>query len=357
MSKYLHVIGTSNLVAKHFPNFISENFPAEEHSFLIIGDKVSPKELPDGAAIIPSYDRKAVISHIRKSTYVFFHGLSLSTVTKLQLLLPGYRKKLIWVAWGADLYEGHTQKGIIQKTKRCIDRLFKARILHFVGIFKPDIDYFRKKYGSKAQTFFAKYAAGSQTRNPVYNEPPVLRTCADRIRDGQTINIVIGHQANPLLNHCTVLDWLSRFIDENIHIYLPLSYGDAENAQQVSEYAQQLFGNKVTVLRDYLSLREYMDILKDMDIAIFHIDRQIGLGNIYPLMYMQKKIYMKSDGVMYRYFKSEGIDIFPSEQLQDITFHEFVRDANMSNATQFIIELQDTDANRSRWQTVFSSLQ
>ena len=79
-------------------------------------------------------------------------------------------------------------------------------------------------------------------------------------------------------------------------------------------------------------------------------------GNIYPLMYMQKKIYMRSDGVMYGHFRTDGIQIQPSEQLENISLDELLRDADMSAATAYIDALQDTGANIERWQTVFTAL-
>lgn len=356
MTKYLHIIGTGNAVAKSFPNFISEYFPCKDHSFLIIGDKVRREELPERTVQIKKYDHKAVMEQIKKSQYVLIHGLSLSTRTKLRLLQPKYRKKLVWVAWGADLYQQNYKGNITQQFKAIVDTRFKKTVPFFVGIFQPDIAYFHKKYGTKAKSFFAKYAAGSETRNPLYNAPPELRTIKQRVEAGQCVNVIIGHQANPLLSHCTVIDWLARFKAENVHIYIPLSYGDMAYAEKTAAYAERVLGDKVTVLRDFMSQQEYMQLLQDMDIAVFHIDRQIGLGNIYPMMYMQKKIYMKSDGVMYGHFRTDGIEIQPSEALESISFDELLRDADMSAATAYIDALQDTAANIARWQAVFTAL-
>lgn len=357
MTKYLHIIGTGNAVAKSFPDFIMENFPGNQHDFLIIGDKVKQEELPEKAVLIKKYNHKVVMEQIKNSQYVLIHGLSLSANTKFCLLRPKYRKKLVWVAWGADLYQNHYGNSIVQRFKGAVDTAFKKAVPFFVGIFQPDIEYFHKKYGTRAKSFFAKYAAGSETRNPIYNAPPLLRRIAMRRQAGECVNILIGHQANPLLSHCTVIDWLARFQHENIHVYIPLSYGNMSYAAQTAAYAERVLGEKVTVLRDFMSQGEYMQLLQNMDIAVFHIDRQIGLGNIYPLMYMQKKIYMKSDGVMYGHFRTDGIEIKPSEALENITFEELLQDADMSEATAYINALQDTAANIARWQTVFSALQ
>ena len=42
------------------------------------------------------------------------------------------------------------------------------------------------------------------------------------------INIQIGHPSTQVLNHIEVLEDLYKFRDENIRIYIPLSYGDEE---------------------------------------------------------------------------------------------------------------------------------
>lgn len=357
MSDHLHIIGTGNLVAKVFPDFLIENYPAQDHSFLIIGDKFERCDFPEKTTLIKAFDHKTVMDLIKKHDHTLIHGLSISSYTKVCLLCrPKYLDRIVWVAWGADLYPSHRRRSLKACISGLIDTAFKKRILNFVGIFEPDIQYFRKRFGDRAKTFFAKYAAGSETKNPLYLAPPVLQTITEKRKSGAPVNILIGHQSNPLLNHRAVIDQLARFVDENIHIYIPLSYGDPSHADAIDHYAKTVFADKVTVLRDFMPRDEYMGILQNTDIAIFHIDRQIGLGNIYPLMYMQKKIYLKTDGVMYGYFKADGIDIQPSEKLWDITFEELVQDVDMSAATDYVASLQDTDANIVRWNHVFESL-
>ena len=44
----------------------------------------------------------------------------------------------------------------------------------------------------------------------------------------QIINILIGNSATETNNHIEVLDLLSKFKNEDIKIYVPLSYGDME---------------------------------------------------------------------------------------------------------------------------------
>jgi hypothetical protein len=126
-----------------------------------------------------------------------------------------------------------------------------------------------------------------------------------------------------MLNHIEVLNQLTKYQNENIRIYLPLSYGDKNYGDQVEKYAKNLFGDKVVCLRNMMTKSDYMDFLSMIDIAIFNTSRQIGLGNITPLLYMGKKIFMPAGSIMYEYYKSVGVEVFDSNQLNNMEFSQF----------------------------------
>ena len=124
-----------------------------------------------------------------------------------------------------------------------------------------------------------------------------LITLAEKVRNGDCINILIGHSCDPNLNHIEVLEDLLKFKDENIKIYIPLSYGIMANGDQVERKAKDLFGDKVFCLREMMDRDQYLDFLATIDIAIFNTQRQIGLGNLAPLRYMGKKLFIPAGSV------------------------------------------------------------
>lgn len=356
--KYLHIMGGGNVGAtRTFFNMICESFDSSEHFFLLIGANLGETQAFKGKIFtLEKYDNSQIMELIKDSDRVFLHSLFLSTDTKLKLLLnPALMRKIVWVAWGMDLYEKRYKSGLANEFKKIIDDKFKKKVKYFIGIFPPDIDMFKRKYGNRATTFFAKYVGKV---NAVYNSPPVVTKIQDKVKRNEPVNVVIGHQANPVLQHKTVIDWLSRFVKENrnIHIYVPLSYGDANHIKAVEEYAKNVLSDYVTVVKDYMDLPKYMEFLQNMDIAVFHTERQIGLGNVNSLLYMQKKVYTKSSGVMYKYFKENGINVQKSEELETIPFSEFVQDVDMTNATDFINSIRDYEANVQRWRDVFTGI-
>ena len=356
--KYLHIIGGGNIrAAQTFFNLICKNFDSSEHAFLLIGANIGDTKVFKGKIFtLERYDNGKIFQIIKESDRVFLHSLFLSANTKLKLLLnPALMRKIVWIAWGMDLYEERYGSGLVNKFKKIIDEKFKKKVKYFVGIFPPDIDTFKRRYGNRAVTFLAKYIGNN---NDLYNNPPVITKMNEKVSKGAPVNIIIGHQANPILQHKKVIDWLSRFVNQNhnIHIYIPLSYGNADYTKLVEEYANNVLSGYVTVVKDYMDLSKYMEFLQKMDIAIFHTERQIGLGNINPLLYMQKKIYMDSNGVMYKYFKENGINIQKSEELEKISFSELVQDVDMTDATVFVQSIRDYETNVQRWRDVFEGV-
>lgn len=86
-----------------------------------------------------------------------------------------------------------------------------------------------------------------------------------------------------------------------------------------------------------MSKDDYMNFLSEMDISIFNTYRQIGLGNISPLLYMEKKIFIPKGSVMYDFYRSEDINICDYNDIQEYDFETFIESVNMKNAKKHII--------------------
>ena len=349
MSKYLHILNNGHpSVPKNMVLIIKKYFDPEEHQFVI----VSPKEIDavknePNVRFIDSFDTKLLISMVKDAKYVFMHSFFFRIDMIIYLLLHKKQMdKMIWVAWGMDLYENTRVNSI----KSYIRDRFKRRLKYFIGIFPPDIEFFKKHYGDRAKTFYAPYS-GVKT-SVLYSTEPQVVPMSDKLRNNETINVLVGHQSNPKLNHIGVIDKLERFKDENIMVYIPLSYGDKAHADRVEAYAKMKLGQKVSVLREFMDFAAYRKLLSSIDIAIFDTDRQIALGNINPLLYMQKKMYL--NGVMYEYFRSKGINVCKADSISE--FDDFVKDADMSNASMIIKRDNSVENKIEKWNDVFEAL-
>ena len=362
--KYLHVMNYSNfVVTKSFVRFINEEFNVEEHTFAFVGEHNEKFDgLSGESQIVNLKDYNSLMPYLKEAELVILHALTFNAKMQIKSLLhPAIMKKIVWVAWGGDLYKSKSEKNVkkssVQKLKDCVNKTVKTafiRKLHFfASIFDPDAEYFSRNYKSKARIIKSCYVGSCYLE--LYRKNFEYVDLLDKFKNGKCINIMIGHQANPELNHIRVLNSLLPYKDKNIKIYIPLSYGDKKNAIKTEEYAKELYGEKAVILKEWMSIEEYDDILKQMDIAIFHTTRQIGLGNINKLMHMRKKIFLYPDSILYNYYTTNGVTIYDCTTIGNITFSEFISNERNDSGVKFIKEwLIDKDKRIEQWENIFA---
>jgi dTDP-N-acetylfucosamine:lipid II N-acetylfucosaminyltransferase len=361
--KHLHVMNASNYsVVQSYIRFVNEEFEKSNHIFIIRDSVDNPAHNLEGVNNIlwlpfaDKQNRRELFQYLKQADRVYWHNMQWSSFTQLLLLLqPNILKKTMWIAWGGDLYnwkkEDNSLKGFVSNA---VKLELRKRVKIFIGIFPPDINYFKSTFRSEAQTFYASYVGGLD--NPIFKKELNLTSLKEKEQSNSCINIQIGHSSTRVLNHIAVLDNLAKFKDENIKIYIPLSYGDKEYGDQVEETAKLLFGDKAICIREIMELETYMDFLSTIDIAIFNTLRQIGLGNVNPLLYMEKKIFMPAGSVMYDYYKSLNIDICDYQQLQKQDFNSFIEPVDMSNAKHYIkLIATNKDEKIKMWSKVFNA--
>lgn len=353
----LHLMkGPNYAMLRPFMRFVSENFSDADHYFLFMENvRNIPDDMVNHPRFIALQGNGSVWSYLREYDRVILHSLSFSGVDQAMLLLfPGLMKKLVWVAWGADLYQWKRggRNNLATRARNFVSWSFRRSVKYFVGVFPPDIEFFSETFKSSATKYYAPYVDGLY--NGVYHAESRPMSIEQKVNSGKTINIQIGHSCSSILNHKKTLDNLARFAKENIKVYLPLSYGDIEYGDQVATYAKALFGEKTLCIREFLDKEEYMKLLSTMDICIFDSNRQIALGNIVPLLYMQKKIYLPSKSVMYRYFKSLGINICDCDELCTVSFAHLTKSVDMSDAFRYAkAQATDKNAQVEMWRKVF----
>jgi dTDP-N-acetylfucosamine:lipid II N-acetylfucosaminyltransferase len=357
----LHV-AYGGVIMSDYIRFLNENFDIDKHSVVILGNAtdLSPELLEHGNAYILDIKKPrqffGLLSYIMSAELIILHSLGVQGLLKLFFLLnPSIMRKSVWVAWGGDLYQWKRNgKDIVSKVSNCVNYMIRKRIRYFVGIFPPDIDFFKKEFQSSAKTFYASYVGGLYSH--FYNADLGLLTLEEKIARGETINIQIGHQCNPILNHIEVLEQLHKFKDENIRIFVPLSYGDMGWGDLVEDRALSLFGHKVHCMREMMPKDDYLDYLSTIDIAIFNTPRQIGLGNITPLLFMKKKIFVPEGSVMYDFYTSLGIPIVDYNRVKSMDFNEFTHPVDMSKGKEYVLQ---NGLNKKKkvemWRNVFNA--
>lgn len=363
--KILHILPDSNKsVIEAYIKFVRENFNSNDHRIIIVANKVSKiNEFHKyiNVQIISSLSTQDMINFVDNYDKIIIHYLYFKTTQMLRLLFyPVVFKKIVWVAWGADLYQwkknidGNIFERIKTLTKNNIALTFRKRIRYFVGIFPPDIDYFKNEINSNAQTFYASYVGGIDSK--FFQKQIRVLSLEEKLARKECIKIQIGHSSSKVLNHLDVLEKLSKFKNENIKLFIPLSYGDKEYGDEVHKEAIKIFGDKAICIRDMMNKDDYMEFLSNIDIVIFNTTRQIGLGNLIPLLYMEKKIYIPKGSVMYDFYKNQGINICNYFDINIGNYNSFVSPIDMSAGKEFIISNELRIENKvDMWNKVFEA--
>lgn len=361
----IHIIPDSNKsVIEAFIEFINKYFDTNNHIFYIYTDNKGLKadvSSHKNVCVFSSLKAKNVIKLANENDKIIIHYLKLSTIQMfITLFYPRIFNNIMWVAWGADLYQwkkaihGNIFERIKTLTKNYIALTFRKRIKYFVGIFPPDIDYFKNEINSNAQTFYASYVGGIDST--FFQKQIRVLSLEEKLARKECIKIQIGHSSSKILNHLDVLEKLSKFKNENIKLFIPLSYGDKEYGDEVHKEAIKIFGDKAICIRDMMNKDDYMEFLSNIDIVIFNTTRQIGLGNLIPLLYMEKKIYIPKGSVMYDFYKNQGINICNYFDINIGNYNSFVSPIDMSAGKEFIISNELRIENKvDMWNKVFEA--
>lgn len=296
-----------------FIDFVNEHFDTSTHRFVFIGKREYKYGLTPEHKV-EWIDSKIKVFKLLKYMYsakkIILHGLWSESINKLLFLQPWLLKKCYWVMWGGDFYFPEEQTWV---KKQVIKRMG-----HFITGNEGDYKYVEKNYGATGQIIKCFVYPSNLYREHKEEYQKI------KLKRNSTINIQIGNSATKTNNHIKVLDMLIKYKDNNIKIFVPLSYGDEEYAKEVICYGRQLFGDKFVPLTDFMPFEKYLDFLSKIDIAVFPAKRQQAFGNIVTLLGFGKKVYIDKDSTLNIVFdeckvKVYHIDDFNLELLDVIT--------------------------------------
>jgi len=290
-----------------------------------------------------------------QSDKIILHSLNFTYFQFLILLNFRLHEKLYWVSWGADLYNWRSNiHNFKYYMKNKIAYNIRKKIKNFVGIFPPDIEFYTNEFGANSRIYHASYVGG------IYAS--VYRNKYDNIdleakgKSGGGFNILIGHSSNKNLNHKEVLHDLLKYKNENIKIYIPLSYGDKKYGKEIEDEAYKLFGDRAICIKEFMDKDSYYLFLSKIDIVIFNTKRQIGLGNIHPLIHMHKKIFIPRNSVMFNYFTSQKVNICDYCEIRDMSFNKFIANINMSDSKNYLLNnVYNKNRKIEMWSEVFNA--
>jgi len=290
----IHIMVPEEKFAFPFIEFVNNHFPLDKHLFVILGMKNDKFEKLISKNIIFIDEKIKYLNLILLMNYsnkIILHGLWSQRINQILFVNPWLYKKCYWVMWGGDFYFPEKQPFLQRYTIKSIG--------HLVTYIKGDYELAKKWYGAKG-TYHECFMYSSN----LYKEYNVIES------NHETINIQIGNSADSTNNHIEVLQRLSKYADEDIKIFVPLSYGNENYAKEVIMKGKELFGNKFKPMVDFMPFNEYLEFLGSIDIAIFAHKRQQAMGNTITLLGLGKKVYMRNDVTPWKLFNDLGVKLF-----------------------------------------------
>ncbi len=284
---------------------------------------------------------------LKNSTKIFFHFLAYDPSLVFWAVNKHLLKHSTWVIWGNDLYSYHKRNNSIRtKIYEYFRRIVIKNIAEIAALVKEDYDLTKKFYATNAKYRFAIYSL------PVDFEG--LDKNAVKCNDN-TIRFLVGNSGDPSNLHFEALDLLSKFKNDDIEVICILSYGaTAEYQKAVIEYGTNIYGSKFKPICDYMNGETYGRLLSTINVAIMNHKRQQGLGNIFPLLYIGCKVFMRSDITSYQFFKRMECEIHDIYELSNYNINILSQHESHNNNKNIIKQLLSRENCMAVWKNLLN---
>ena len=295
--------------------------PAEEHPFIVFGGPYS-YTFDDFQNVdifrVDLRDTLRLIRRMKRADSIRFHGLFSFVLICILAFDRLIGAKATWDIYGDDLY------CLTKPKKKLSNRLHLWVRRKAYSNLRRICTNVRGDYELACKLLNKRFEYGMHRYSPSYVSgirPYLEYSCP---HDG--LNILIGNSATASNHHREALAALEKYKNEEIRVYVPLSYGDKAYAGEITEYGKGLFGEKFVPMTDFMPKDDYFRFLMSIDVAVFANDRQQAMGNIVALLLAGKKLYMRDDTTMWESLHDDyNIRISRYSELATASFDELKR--------------------------------
>ncbi len=390
--KYLHIMPPSQRMMLTYIEMLRKDFSVEQHKIVLC----EPITQNDGGLLL--FENVVPFEHLGKSRFdklrniekelnnadrIVFHSFMPTRIWTLALLLnQRVLEKSIWVIWGIDLYNFKRDgKSLHSFLFNKIGYYLRSKLRYPVVVSLPDIKEYNDRFGMR-EVLYAPYAIAdsrydlmdsilnNKEHKREYYDKDVLskeKSNTDLVLkeedDVPSLKIQVCHNGYAFNNHFEILRYLYPLCskrDNNIQIFLPISYGDntltdnVKYTQALKSYIKQKFIDRVKIIDKMMPNNEYTIHLSEMDIAIFNAPRHNALGNILQLLYMGKKVYLSDRSPLMTYLRNVGFTIHDVKELDGISYEKLSEKDNQKDYRQQIREMFGVETMRRLWTEIFA---
>lgn len=168
-----------------------------------------------------------------------------------------------------------------------------------------------------------------------------------------TLNIMVGHSGSEYLDHKDALCKLAKYKEEKIKIYCLLSYdnNDKKRMKEIKEYGRELFGEKFIVVDNYMSEKEYIDFLSDMDVVIMPMRKRVGYTSCRSILRLGKKMFVYRYAEILTELYEMGIQCYEIDSIPMLNFDDFL--ANPAQEKNLELARKYLDKTHIFWKKIY----
>lgn len=319
--KIIHIINRDRFSTGYI-EFMRVHFPQYNHNFILLSvgatlDLVSF----DGIYYVENYKEL----RFNKGKYRMLqecHKIIVSGVWDMTeyLYLCGKKvlSKVYFHFWGGDFYKFREFSTFDVKKSKFILKRCLLRCAGVINLIEEDYTALKDIMGLND----VKHFVAPIGKNP--KEDIDYAFYRNKEKKDNVYRILVGNSATVYNRHEEVFHMLSKFVDENIEIVCPLSYGKDTYRDEILEVGRDILGDKFHPILESLPKEEYVDFLASCDVGIFNNNRQQAMGNISIFARLGKKVYLRDDTPMWAHFKKIGYQFSTIQELENADLEDIV---------------------------------
>jgi hypothetical protein len=338
--KILHLATDDKFLDQAFPVF-EKVFPNANDVIVFAPQKplryvkLTPNYIATSRSSFFNKKPKLVQENYQNYDLIVFHSLEPSIYPELQSI-PS-ETPTVWLGWGFDYYSDLLSDIplFLEKTKtlsislsgknlrRRVSSLVKAIIralrmptvkikaIERISIFAPVLP---SEYDLVAQSRKWKHFPEFVAWNYGTMEDNFVKGFEGASITGNAI--LVGNSATFTGNHIEALDLLHQFGVQGRQIIAPLSYGNKQYAQKLTEVGNSYFGDNFEPLMDFMPIEEYVASIKKCGYVIMNHVRQQAVGNIVIMLYLGARVFIRQENPGYAFFKNMGVSLSTVQELE-----------------------------------------
>lgn len=352
----LHIFSDSPYTYK-FIDLVNQMFSPAEHQFVVLLNRNSRfagyySSVKNCRLAYSNIDFFKSAVRFFEAEKIIFHQLNQPRLLLfLSIFYPLSFRKSTWSIWGGDAYFHSFKKNTLKDN--LIERVFAHVIRRFptIAAYIPgDYDVVKAKYNTKAKYIRAKYPS------PI--DVGCLRDVPKIEKKLPTTTILVGNSGDPSNEHIATFELLSKYKNHDIKVVSVLSYsGTKDYIEKVIESGNMIFGNKFSPITEYMPLEDYLKFISDVDICVFNHKLSQGLGNLFLFFALGGKVFISNQTTPFQFYKSTGVDLCATEDIQHLSFEDFCTFSQESRQTNKDLIFKEIDYRQIvlEWEQVFNA--